>query len=105
MIFNSIAFLVFFVVVFFCYWFILDRNFRYQNIFLLISSYFFYGWWDWKFLFLLVGTSLLDYLIAFQMGRVNSQKKRKALLLASLFSNLGVLFFFKYCNFFIGSFV
>lgn len=104
MIFNSLTFLIFFLIVFFCYWFVLKTNLKLQNIFLLICSYIFYGWWDWRFLSLLIGSSLIDYVIANQIGKSTESSKRKRLLLISLFSNLGVLFFFKYFNFFIESF-
>ncbi len=104
MIFNSLSFLVFFFIVFFCYWFLLKNNLKLQNIFLLICSYVFYGWWDWRFLSLLIGSSLIDYAIGLQMGKSTDKSKRKKLLLISLISNLGTLFFFKYYNFFIESF-
>jgi D-alanyl-lipoteichoic acid acyltransferase DltB (MBOAT superfamily) len=72
---------------------------------LVISSYVFYGWWDWRFLFLIAFSSLVDYLVGLGLSQEQSSGKRKALLLTSLFVNLGLLGFFKYYNFFIESFV
>lgn len=103
MLFNSITFLVFFVIVFVIYW-LLRNRLRWQNLFLLISSYFFYGWWDWRFLFLLFANSLVNFLIAQEIGKTEDARKRKVLLNISLVFNLGVLGVFKYFNFFVDSF-
>src|SRR5690349_6324212 len=77
---------------------------RLQNIELLVASYVFYGWWDWRFLALLFGTTLNDYLVGIGLGRSENASRRRALLTASIAVNLGVLGFFKYYNFFATSF-
>jgi D-alanyl-lipoteichoic acid acyltransferase DltB (MBOAT superfamily) len=97
--FISWDFAVFFLIVFGLYFF-LSR--KWQNILLLISSYVFYGWWSWRFLSLLLLSTCIDYYIALQIDRA-SGRKRLWLLYISLFVNLGVLAYFKYCNFFIES--
>jgi len=104
MLFNSVEFFVFLVIVFTLYWFLLKKSSFYQNILLLISSYVFYGWWDWRFLSLIIASSLLDYFVGLHIFQSNDRKKRKILLIVSLSFNLGMLGFFKYFNFFIDSF-
>ena len=103
MLFNSIDFLIFFPIVFLLYW-VFAKNLTLRNIFILISSYIFYGWWDWRFLFLIAISSFVDYYIGKRLGKENDDKKRKLLLFLSLFVNLGFLMYFKYANFFIESF-
>ena len=105
MIFNSIDFAVFIPIVFFVYWFFLSKSLKGQNLFLVVVSYFFYGYWDYRFLFLIAFSSLLDFFIGLQMQKASSQEKKKLLLVASVFVNLGLLGFFKYYNFFIDEFV
>jgi alginate O-acetyltransferase complex protein AlgI len=105
MIFNSLAFAIFLPVVFFLYWFVAKRNLKVQNILLLLASYFFYGWWDWRFLFLLIGLSLLNYFIGIQIDKDESGKTKGLWLALALLVNLGVLCVFKYYNFFIDSFI
>ncbi|XLS30789.1 MBOAT family O-acyltransferase [Flavobacteriaceae bacterium M23B6Z8] len=105
MIFNSLAFLIFFPVVFFIYWSIPARFVRVQNILLLVASYFFYGWWDWRFLSLIAFSTIVDYFLGIAIHRQEEPKKRKFFLLLSLCTNLGLLGFFKYFNFFIDSWV
>jgi alginate O-acetyltransferase complex protein AlgI len=105
MLFNSIEFLVFLVIVFSIYWFVLKNNTRLQNIMLLGASYVFYGWWNWKLLFLLLGISLSGYLIGLKLGSNQSEKKRTAWFLAGLILNIGTLCIFKYLNFFVDSFI
>ncbi len=105
MLFNSIEFAIFLPIVFALYWSINNLNLKIQNALLLVASYLFYGWWDWRFLSLIIASSLVDYSIAKKLGGSDNQKKRKTLLLMSLAINLGLLGFFKYCNFFISSFV
>jgi alginate O-acetyltransferase complex protein AlgI len=104
MLFNSIEFGVFLPLVFLLYWFVTQRNLKAQNALLLIASYVFYGWWDWRFLSLIAFSSFVDYFVGVGMGKSESQKKRKALLFVSIFVNLGFLGFFKYYNFFAESF-
>jgi len=100
LLFNSIDFLIFFPVVFVSYW-LLPR--QAQNVLLLVSSYVFYAWWDWRFLGLILFSSGFDYLIGRAMAVSETLPRRRALLAASLIANLGLLGFFKYCNFFIAS--
>jgi D-alanyl-lipoteichoic acid acyltransferase DltB (MBOAT superfamily) len=105
MFFNSLDFVIFLPVVFLLYWFVFNSNRKYQNIFLVVASYVFYGWWDWRFLGLIVLSSLVDYFIGLKMADEVKGGKRKILLILSLFVNLGILIYFKYFNFFIESFV
>jgi len=100
MLFPSFAFLVFLPIAFLLYWYGFQRNLRLQNAFVLLASYVFYGWWDWRFLGLLFASSFGDYLFALGIDRTNDQRKKKLLLIVSLVANLGVLATFKYFNFF-----
>ena len=104
MIFNSYPFLLFFVAVFGLYWFVCNRNLRLQNGLVLLSSYFFYAWADWRFLFLLVGVSALNFVLGIYIEKSNSEKQKKILLWIGLLQGIGGLAFFKYYNFFITSF-
>ena len=104
MLFNSLDFGIFLPIVFFCYWFITSYNLKVQNFFLLIASYVFYGWWDYRFLGLILFSTLLDYFAGILLKKQESLKKRKLILYMSLFGNLGILFGFKYFNFFIVGF-
>ncbi|MCW9036410.1 MULTISPECIES: MBOAT family O-acyltransferase [Altibacter] len=100
MLFNSFDFGFFLVIVYALYWSIGTHRRKAQNLLLLVSSYVFYGLWDWRFLFLLLGSSLIDY-FAGQLLQRNTQKSyRKLILWSSLLWNLGVLVLFKYFNFF-----
>jgi alginate O-acetyltransferase complex protein AlgI len=105
MLFNSIPFLIFLVIVFGLYWFVFSKNLKLQNILLLVSSYVFYGWWDWRFLSLILISSLVDYFIGIQLGKDHPQSRRNILVFVSLFVNLGLLAFFKYFNFFVDSMI
>src|SRR5215472_3193732 len=100
MLFNSWEFAAFWVVVF-CLYALLPH--RWQNGLLLIASYTFYGAWDWRFLFLLTGTALVDYLVGLGIGRTSDVRRRRLLLATSITVNLAVLGFFKYYDFFAGS--
>lgn len=104
MLFNSLEFAVFLPVVFLLYWFVLNRNLRLQNIFLLLASYFFYGWWNWRFLFLLISVSFFNYLTGIKIDEGTDRRKAKILLLTGIIVNVSVLIVFKYFNFFIDSF-
>jgi alginate O-acetyltransferase complex protein AlgI len=104
MLFNSIGYAVFLIVVFFLYWFVANKSFRAQNAMLLVSSYVFYGVWDWRFLFLLGFSTALDYFTGLRIHRSTSTRARRTWLLISVVVNIGFLCFFKYFNFFIGSF-
>lgn len=105
MLFNSIQFALFLPIVFAIYWLIGRRNIRLQNLFLLAASYYFYGCWSWKFLLLIVVSSVVDFVVGLLMHDTEKPPHRKLLLAASLATNLGILGFFKYYNFFIKSFV
>lgn len=104
MLFNSLDFAIFLPIVFVLYW-LLAKNIRLRNLFILAASYYFYGCWNWKFLSLIIISSIVDYYIGQKLGKEESQKKRKLLLYGSLLVNLGFLVYFKYFNFFIESFV
>lgn len=104
MLFNSIDFALFFPAVFILYW-IFAKHLKARNTLILTSSYLFYGWWDWRFLFLIIISSFVDYYVGKWLNRTEDSKKRKGLLLISLFFNLGFLVYFKYTNFFIETFV
>tara|TARA_B100000900_G_scaffold233876_1_gene198558 strand:- start:2625 stop:4064 length:1440 start_codon:yes stop_codon:yes gene_type:complete len=105
MLFNSIEFFIFLSAVFFIYWIILKENLKSQNVLLLISSYLFYSWWDWRFLSLILISTLVDYLTGKKIFENHDKLIRKAYLLASIIFNLGLLAFFKYFNFFIESWI
>lgn len=105
MLFNSIDFVVFLPIVFVLYWFVVNRNIKHQNIFLLVTSYIFYGWWDWRFLSLIIVSSFVDYYVGKGLVKTTGTRKRKWLLTTSILVNLGFLGFFKYYNFFLDSFV
>jgi len=104
MLFNSLDFAIFFPLVFVLYW-IVAKNLTLRNVLILLSSYIFYGWWDWRFLFLIAIITLVDFYVGKQMYIEENSKKQKQLLFVSLFVNLGFLVYFKYTNFFIESFV
>ena len=104
MLFNTIEFAYFFAVVFLIYWGV-ARHIRFRNLLLLAASYFFYGFWDWRFLILIVLSSLVDFMVGLSMVRTDSQLKRRWLLATSLCTNLGILIYFKYAGFFVQSFV
>lgn len=104
MLFNSINFAIFLPIVFVLYWFINNKSLKLQNILLLVASYFFYACWDWRFLFLLVFSTVLDYFTGIKMSEAVSKKQKKMWFLISVIVNLGFLGFFKYYNFFIESF-
>ena len=105
MLFNSVTFGIFFPLVFLIYWLFFNKKNTPRNIYLIAISYIFYGWWDWRFLSLIVISSLVDYLIGQKLFREENQKKRKQLLFLSVLVNIGILVFFKYSNFFIDSFI
>ena len=105
MLFNSLEFAIFLPVVFLLYWFIFPRSLKLQNAFLVLASYFFYGWWDWRFLSLIFFSSIVDYTVGLGLKKWNGKAERKLLLFLSIFVNIGFLGFFKYYNFFVESFV
>jgi alginate O-acetyltransferase complex protein AlgI len=105
MLFNSLDFAIFLPLVFFMYWFITHKNLKLQNSLIVISSYVFYGWWDWRFLSLIIFSTLVDYTIGQKLRSEKQQSKRKILLWTSIIVNLGFLGFFKYYNFFLDNFI
>lgn len=104
MLFNSIEFAIFLPIVFILYWYATNGNLKLQNSLLVIASYIFYGWWDWRFLFLIAFSSAVDYFVGLQLAKTDNQRNRKLLLSISILINLGFLGFFKYFNFFTESF-
>lgn len=104
MLFNSLAFLLFFPIVFVLYWSIPNRQIKLQNVVLLIASYIFYGWWDWRFLSLIAFSTLVDFFLGIAISK-SVGKHRFNYLMISICINLGLLCVFKYFNFFIESFI
>ncbi|KAA0989881.1 MBOAT family O-acyltransferase [Dyadobacter aurulentus] len=104
MLFNSIHFALFLPIVFFIHWFIAKENLKLQNIVLLFASYFFYSCWDWRFMLLLVFSTLLDYFTGIKIHEASNHKSKKFWLWLSISINLGFLGIFKYYNFFADSF-
>jgi len=105
MLFNSIDFAFFLPIVFILYWYVFNRDLKLQNLFLVFASYVFYGWWDWRFLTLILFSTFVDYAIGLQLNKEDNENKRKALLFASIAVNIGFLGFFKYYNFFLDNFI
>ncbi|MDB5275533.1 MAG: putative sugar O-acetyltransferase [Ferruginibacter sp.] len=104
MLFNSLSFLVFFPIVFVIYWFVTNGNLKWQNILLLVASYYFYACWDYRFLFLLIFSTGLDFYTGLKMDESVNDQRRRIWFWVSVIINLGFLGIFKYYNFFIGSF-
>ena len=107
MLFNSLTFALFLPIVFLLYWFIFQRNLKVQNFFVVVASYVFYGWWDWRFLILIVFTSFCSWGCGLLMRSADSRPwlSRKALSIGNIVLNLGILGVFKYYNFFVDSFI
>ena len=101
MLFDTPIYFLFLTLVVVLYW---RLSWRRQNVLLLCASYLFYGWWDWRFLLLMIFSTVVDYFIARRIAREAPGPRRRTLLIISLCINFGLLGFFKYCNFFIGSF-
>ncbi|MEC4004398.1 MBOAT family O-acyltransferase [Flavobacterium sp. SUN052] len=104
MLFNSISFLIFLPIIFSIYWIVNKRELQFQNILLLMSSYFFYAFWNWHFLFLLIFSTALDYFSGIEMHKSKNKIKKKIWFWTSISINLGFLGIFKYYNFFADSF-
>ena len=104
MLFNSIDFAVFLPIVFLLYWLLANKSLKLQNALIVLASYVFYGWWDWRFLSLILFSTLVDYTIGIKLKSEKNQTKRKILLWTSICVNLGFLGFFKYANFFLVNF-
>ena len=105
MFFNSLDFAIFLPIVFILYWFFTRNNLKIQNFLIVISSYVFYGWWDWRFLSLIIFSTIVDFNIGKRLKIEENQRKRKRVLLYSIIINIGFLGFFKYYNFFLDNFV
>ncbi len=113
MLFNSIEFLIYLPIVFILYWYVFEHNLRLQNLFVVIVSYVFYGWWDWRFLLLIAFTSFLSWLSGVGIDIVRHSCKSmsyihawcKGITVANIGVNLAILGLFKYYNFFVESFV
>jgi alginate O-acetyltransferase complex protein AlgI len=104
MFFSSLHFAVFLPIIFILYWFVFNKNKSWQNSLLIVASYYFYACWDWRFLFLLVFSTLLDYFSGIQIEKSKSVKESKFWFWLSIIINLGFLGIFKYYNFFATSF-
>ena len=105
MLFTSLDFAIFLPIVFFLYWFVAQKDLKLQNALIVVASYFFYGWWDWRFLSLIIFSTVVDYLVGQKLRSEEKQSKRKVLLWTSILVNLGFLGFFKYYNFFLENFI
>ncbi|MGH1364545.1 MAG: MBOAT family O-acyltransferase [Calditrichia bacterium] len=105
MLFNSIDFAIFLPIVFILYWFATNKNLKLQNVLIVAASYLFYGWWDWRFLSLILFSTIIDYTVGLKLKTEENPGKRKFLLWTSILVNLGFLGFFKYYNFFLDSFI
>ena len=105
MLFNSIDFALFLPIVFILYWFVANKNLKLQNALIVGASYLFYGWWDWRFLFLILFSTFVDYAVGRKLKTETKDTKRKILLWTSIIANLGFLGFFKYYNFFLDNFI
>ena len=101
MLINSLDFAIFLPVVFILYWLIPSKNLKLQNVLIVVASYLFYGWWDWRFLSLILVSTLVDFYVGGLLSRKQKKSHKKALLWVSIGVNLGILGFFKYNNFFL----
>ena len=107
MLFNSFEFALFLPIVFLLYWFVFDyamrkckRQLLWQNLFVVVASYIFYGWWDWRFLILIAITTLLSFLSGIGIEYAPTQRGKKAVMIANIIINLGILGIYKYYDFF-----
>ena len=105
MLFNSLDFALFLPIVFILYWFVFQKSLKWQNALVFVASYVFYGWWDWRFLSLILFSTLVDFFVGVGLSNQENPFKRKILLWTSIAVNLGFLGFFKYYNFFLDNFV
>ncbi len=105
MVFNSLEYFMFLPIVFVLYWFVFKNNLKSQNIVLLVASYVFYGWWDWRFLSLILLSTIIDYIIGHKIYSNNDKFIKKKWLWVSVLFNVSLLGFFKYFNFFVDSWV
>ena len=105
MLFNSPEFLLFLPIVFGLYWFVVQRKLKAQNMLLLLASYVFYGWWDWRFLGLIAFSTVVDFVVGIRVAEAPEKRIKKRWMAVSLLVNLGLLAYFKYANFFIESWI
>ena len=105
MLFNSFDFFIFFPIVFILHWFVFKNNKLQQNLFLLFVSYLFYSFWDWRFTLLLAFSTALDYYSGIIISNSPNLKTKRYWTRISIFTNIGILCYFKYTNFFIDSFL
>lgn len=113
MLFNSLEFAIFLPIVFLLYWFVFNRNLKVQNFFIVVVSYLFYGWWDWRFLLLIAFTTFCSWLSGVLIERYRTRRDQnpamrnwaKLVSGTNIILNLGILGVFKYFNFFVASFV
>ena len=105
MLFNSLDFAIFLPIVFIFYWFVANKNLKLQNFLIVTASYLFYGWWNWRFLSLILLSTIIDFMVGNKLRNEENQLKRKVLLWTSILVNLGFLVFFKYYNFFLDNFI
>src|SRR5690606_42147176 len=105
MIFNSLDFAIFLPIVFAIYWLLNKGSLKVQNLFIVLASYVFYGWWDYRFVALIIFSTLVDFVVGIYLNKCAKQTDRKILLWISIGVNLGLLGFFKYYNFFVDNFV
>ena len=89
MLFYSLDFAIFLPTVFFLYWFITDKHLKFQNALIVFVSYFFYGWWDWRFLSLIIFSTVIDYSVGQKLRTEHKKFKRRALLWTSIIVNIG----------------
>jgi alginate O-acetyltransferase complex protein AlgI len=105
MTFTSAQFVIFFSVFFLLYWTVFTKTVKLQNLFILAGSYAFYAYWDWRFLLLLIGSSIINYFLGIWIAKSKVEKHRNVLLWIGVMQGLGCLLFFKYYNFFLTSFI
>jgi alginate O-acetyltransferase complex protein AlgI len=105
MLFNSIEYFFFLPIIFVLYWFLASTSLKMQNLLVLLASYTFYCFWDWRFLSIIIFISVFDYFVSLGIYRANGRYFRKILFYFAIFINLGILVFFKYFNFFIENFI
>ena len=107
MLFNSFEYLIFLPIVFLLYWFVFDyalskckHQLLLQNLFIVVASYIFYGWWDWRFLILIAITTVLSFLSGIGIEKAPTRQGKKAVMIANIIVNLGILGVYKYYDFF-----
>lgn len=102
--FQSLEFLLFFPVVFLLYWIFFSKSRKRQNVLIVAANLIFYGWWDWRFLLLLLITAFSTFGAGLAMGQTEDKNKRRLISVGAIALNIGILFFFKYYNFFVQAF-